>query len=127
MHKCLNFSPEYISTSFAGLLYFVYRFQTDAKELQSKFRDNLNQPMDIALYWTEYVLRHKGAKHLRSKTARELNFVQYYSIDSMFIVLIIIFMVLKISCCILRACCKFTSKTSRSNNKLIFTNKKKNM
>lgn len=38
------------------------------------------KPMDRAIYWVEYVLRHNGASHLRSSCV-PLNFTQYFSID----------------------------------------------
>lgn len=37
-------------------------------------------PMETAVYWTEYVIRHKGAPHLRS-VAVELSWYQYYLVD----------------------------------------------
>lgn len=36
--------------------------------------------MDTAIYWIEYVIRHRGAPHLRYPAA-DLNFFQYYSLD----------------------------------------------
>lgn len=38
------------------------------------------KPMDRAIYWVEYVLRHNGASHLKSSCV-SLNFTQYFSID----------------------------------------------
>lgn len=38
-------------------------------ELSSVFRDVPMSPLDTAIYWTEYVLRHKGADHLKSTAA----------------------------------------------------------
>lgn len=43
-------------------------------------RDQPEHPLNRAIYWTEYVLRHKGAYHLQSP-AKEYCFVQYYLID----------------------------------------------
>jgi glucuronosyltransferase len=46
-----------------------------------------NQPqsaLDRAVYWTEYVLRHNGAPHLRS-VAADLPWYQYLLIDVMFV------------------------------------------
>lgn len=37
-----------------------------AKELASLFNDNLVHPMDESIFWIEYVMRSKGAKHLKS-------------------------------------------------------------
>ena len=44
--------------------------------------DQLGHPMDRAIYWIEYVIRHKGARHLR-KESRNLNFLQRGLIDVM--------------------------------------------
>lgn len=38
------------------------------------------KPMDRAIYWVEYVLRHKGASHLTSSCV-PLSFTQYFLID----------------------------------------------
>ena len=43
-------------------------------------RDQPETPKERALFWVEYVLRHNGARHLRS-AARDLNFFQYYCLD----------------------------------------------
>lgn len=36
--------------------------------------------LETAIYWTEYVIRHKGASHMRSAAA-DLSVVQYYLLD----------------------------------------------
>jgi glucuronosyltransferase len=36
------------------------RFNTRAKELSSIFRDQMETPVERAVYWSEYVMRHKG-------------------------------------------------------------------
>ncbi len=51
-----------------------------AKELSNVFRDQPETSLERALFWTEYVLRHKGAYHLRS-AALNLNSFQYHCID----------------------------------------------
>ncbi|XP_059478485.1 UDP-glycosyltransferase UGT5-like [Neocloeon triangulifer] len=43
---------------------------TEASRLRSaQYRDQPESPLDRAIFWTEYALRHKGAKHLRSAAA----------------------------------------------------------
>lgn len=36
--------------------------------------------MDVAIYWVEHVIKHKGAKHLQH-AGLKLNWYQYYLID----------------------------------------------
>jgi len=37
-------------------------------------------PLDTAIWWTEYVLRHKGAYHMRV-AGQDLGFFAYHSLD----------------------------------------------
>jgi len=66
---------------------FLNRYKQKAKELSEAFRDRPMSPLETAVYWTEYVIRHKGAPHLRS-AAVGMPWYQYYLID----VLVIIFL-----------------------------------
>jgi hypothetical protein len=61
--------------------------------LSKLFRDQPDKPLERAVFWTEYVLRHKGASHLRSP-ARDLSFIQYHSLDVIGVLLAGIFIVL---------------------------------
>ena len=56
------------------------RFAQKAKYLSKLFRDQADRPLDRAVFWTEYVMRHKEAKHLQS-AGKDLNTIQYHSID----------------------------------------------
>ena len=38
-------------------------------------RDQMESPLERAVYWIEYVIRHKGAPHLRT-ASRDLSFFQ---------------------------------------------------
>uniref|UniRef100_A0A182KAS7 UDP-glycosyltransferases domain-containing protein n=1 Tax=Anopheles christyi TaxID=43041 RepID=A0A182KAS7_9DIPT len=55
-------------------------FMKQAKRASELFRDNLVPPMQEAMHWIEYVMRHKGAKHLKTK-AIELSWTQYLLVD----------------------------------------------
>lgn len=75
------------------------------------------QPLDLAVFWTEFVIRHKGAAHLRV-AAHELNWIQYHCLDVMGFFAIILLTVLWVTlkCCLFctRKCCrKETAKRKR--------------
>jgi len=38
------------------------------------------KPMETAIWWTEYVLSHKGAAHMQV-AGKDLGFVRYHSLD----------------------------------------------
>jgi glucuronosyltransferase len=52
------------------------------KRLSAVLGDQPQTPLDRAVYWTEYVIRHKGAAHLRSAAA-DLSWYQYLLLDVM--------------------------------------------
>lgn len=66
--------------------YFSIRYRNNAEVVSSKFRDRLNTPVDTAVFWIEYVIRHKGAPELRSEAAF-LPWYQYYLVDVVFVLL----------------------------------------
>uniref|UniRef100_A0A182TRD4 Uncharacterized protein n=1 Tax=Anopheles melas TaxID=34690 RepID=A0A182TRD4_9DIPT len=55
-------------------------FMKQAKRASELFRDNLVPPMQEAMHWIEYVMRHKGAKHLKT-CAIDLSWTQYLMVD----------------------------------------------
>jgi glucuronosyltransferase len=57
-----------------------FRYRENAQRLSRIFKDQPQKPLDAAIYWTEYVIRHRGAVHLRSGAA-DLNAFVYYSLD----------------------------------------------
>lgn len=65
-----------------------------------RFRDRPITPQQSVVYWTEYVLRHKGAHHLKSE-ALNLTWYQYMLLDVIFVVvvsfLIVVYMIYKTS------------------------------
>jgi glucuronosyltransferase len=57
-----------------------HRYQDNAQRLSALFRDQPLTPLEQAVFWTEYVIRHKGAPHMRS-AALDLTWYQYYLLD----------------------------------------------
>ncbi|KAJ6644050.1 UDP-glucosyltransferase 2, partial [Pseudolycoriella hygida] len=55
-------------------------YSKQVKLMSDRYRDQPLTPLETAIYWTEYVARHKGAPHMRS-AGLDLSFFAYYSID----------------------------------------------
>ncbi|XP_017468663.1 PREDICTED: 2-hydroxyacylsphingosine 1-beta-galactosyltransferase [Rhagoletis zephyria] len=56
------------------------QYRKAARFRQKLLTDQRTTPLETSIYWTEYVLRHKGAYHLQSP-ARNLSWIQYYLVD----------------------------------------------
>ncbi|KAJ4434826.1 hypothetical protein ANN_23397, partial [Periplaneta americana] len=70
------------ATLLTAIRHIIYnpRYHKNAKELSELFRDRPHTPLETAVFWTEYVIRHKGAHHLRS-AAVDLSLYQYLLLD----------------------------------------------
>ena len=59
-----------------------FSFSQRTKETSALLQDDPEGPADErSVRWIEYVVRHKGAHHLRKTGGSKLNFFQYYLID----------------------------------------------
>ncbi|XP_020499605.3 UDP-glucuronosyltransferase 2A1-like [Labrus bergylta] len=91
-------------------------YKENAMRLSSIHHDRPMSPRDEAVFWIEYTMRNKGAKHLRVQ-AHELTWYQYHSLDVLAffltIDLFLIFIFIKTcSFCFCR-CCGRKSTTKR--------------
>ncbi|KAF2883522.1 hypothetical protein ILUMI_22651, partial [Ignelater luminosus] len=69
------------------------KYRNRAKELADLANDQPMTGLEKAVWWTEYVIRHKGAKHLRSPIL-DIPSYQYYLLDVIgFCLGVIIFLV----------------------------------
>ncbi|TMW46153.1 hypothetical protein DOY81_008765 [Sarcophaga bullata] len=82
------------------------RYTKRVQQLSRRYRDQPQTPLEKAVYWIEYVLRHDGAPHLRNAGV-ELNYFQFYNIDAYFILSIILLIFLIAFISILRFIVKF--------------------
>lgn len=55
-------------------------YTENVQRISRLYRDRPQSPLETAIYWIEYVLRHRGARHMQSATVH-LNFIQRNSID----------------------------------------------
>ncbi|EDW31822.1 GL10762 [Drosophila persimilis] len=55
-------------------------YKESVQRVSSIFRDRPQEPRKSAVYWIEYVIRHRGAPHMRS-AGLDLNWFQFYLLD----------------------------------------------
>ncbi|KAM6150529.1 UDP-glucuronosyltransferase 2B17-like isoform 2-T2 [Erethizon dorsatum] len=55
-------------------------YKENVMRLSTIHHDQPMKPLDRAVFWIEFVMRHKGAKHLRP-LAQNLTWYQYHSLD----------------------------------------------
>ncbi|XP_061392913.1 UDP-glucosyltransferase 2-like, partial [Musca vetustissima] len=70
-------------------------YTRNVQRRSKQFRDTPLTPLETAIYWVEYVLRHEGAVHMRNAGV-DLNFIQYHNIDVYLILLTGFFAALKL-------------------------------
>lgn len=65
------------------------------------FKDRPQHPLDTAVYWVEYVLRHNGAKHMQSQ-AVHMNWFQYHGLDIYGFIFAVLYVTFKVTKCTLK-------------------------
>lgn len=58
----------------------LFRYTETVKQFSKVYRDRPLGPMKMAVFWIEYVIRHKGAAHMQSAAIHQ-NFLQRNSLD----------------------------------------------
>lgn len=79
-----------------------YRSRT--KHFSKLYTDRLNTPSQLVTYWTDYVIRHQGAKHLQSP-AIYLTWWQLLSLDVIALVLATLSIIMSFFLWIVRCLC----------------------
>lgn len=77
------------------------KYKVEVKKRQILLKDQYESPLDRAVYWTEYVIRHKGAYHLQSP-AKDLNYFQYHMLDVVFYLIVTCLAIFGLMCYVLR-------------------------
>ncbi|XP_057660080.1 UDP-glycosyltransferase UGT5-like isoform X1 [Diorhabda carinulata] len=63
-------------------------YRLNAKKRSRIMRDRIATPLEEAVFWTEYVIRHKGAPHLKP-TVMDLKWYQRYLVDVLIFITVI--------------------------------------
>ncbi|CAG9769432.1 unnamed protein product [Ceutorhynchus assimilis] len=69
------------------------KYKENAKLRSNLFHDRPMTPMETAVYWVEYVARHRGAPHL-SVAGKNLPWYKYFMVDVLGAILLIVLSVL---------------------------------
>merc|ERR1712136_242614 len=80
------------------------RFSETAEKLSELMRDQPETPLERAVYWTEFVMRHKGARHLRLGS-RYLAPYQRALIDVYCVIAAVILLPIALLVFVIRKCC----------------------
>ncbi|GAA6218622.1 UDP-glucuronosyltransferase 2A1-like [Lates japonicus] len=77
-------------------------YRENMQELSRLHRDQPMKPLDRAMFWIEFVMRHKGATHLKTDSYK-MSWIQYHSIDVIALLLVLVIVMTLI--CILTVKC----------------------
>jgi glucuronosyltransferase len=66
-----------------------HRYRENAQRLSRIYRDQPLTPLEQAVFWTEYVIRHQGAPHMRSAVL-DLTWYQYFLLDVIAVLVVVL-------------------------------------
>ncbi|XP_075461600.1 UDP-glucuronosyltransferase 2A1-like isoform X4 [Ascaphus truei] len=87
-------------------------YKENAMRLSRIHHDQPIKPLDRAVFWIEFVMRHKGAKHLRP-AAHELTWYQYHCLDVIGFLFACLLTVIYIAFKLCKLCCRKCCRTSK--------------
>ncbi|XP_056144824.1 UDP-glucuronosyltransferase 2A2-like [Lampris incognitus] len=67
-------------------------YRENMQSLSRIHRDRPVKPLDLAMFWIEFVMRHKGAPHLRTESYK-MSTIQYFSIDVVAFLLAVVLLI----------------------------------
>ncbi|XP_041119748.1 UDP-glucuronosyltransferase 1-2-like [Polyodon spathula] len=93
-------------------------YKENMMRLSEVHKDRPIEPLDLAVHWTEFVMRHKGAEHLRP-AAHDLNWIQYHCLDviGLLVVIVIAVTLVTVKSCAFcfRKCCRRSGKKRKTD------------
>jgi len=92
------------------------RYSQTAKKVSELSRDRPINAQDTAVYWVEYVIRHKGAPHMHYPGA-DLNFFQGASLDVIAFLFAVFYVIIKLlKFAVQKICCQKTATNQKKTN-----------
>lgn len=90
-------------------------YRQNMQRLSRLHRDQPMSPMDQAIFWVEYVMRHRGALHLRTE-AYKVAWYSYYSLDVLLLLLTAVTVLLLSTLAMFRSCAAAVEERPKPNN-----------
>ncbi|XP_054271708.1 UDP-glycosyltransferase UGT4-like [Macrosteles quadrilineatus] len=78
------------------------KYKENLQKASKVLKDQPMRPLDTAVFWTEYVIRHRGATHLQSSYST-IPWYQLICLDVISVIIVFLSLVLWIVCTVLRA------------------------
>ncbi|XP_063705004.1 UDP-glycosyltransferase UGT4-like [Culicoides brevitarsis] len=94
------------------------KYRIRAQEVAEIFNDNLKEPMETAIYWIEYVAKHKKAREFLISKAIKLHLWEFYMLDVIFAVTIIGLLFAWIIKNLVKICCSCLKNHNLQKNKV---------
>ena len=79
-------------------------YRMNMQRLSRLHRDTPMKPLDTAIFWIEFVMRHKGAAHLRTESYR-LPWYSYHSVDVILFLVGVVLIILATFAALIRCLC----------------------
>uniref|UniRef100_A0A8C5P9Z0 UDP-glucuronosyltransferase n=1 Tax=Leptobrachium leishanense TaxID=445787 RepID=A0A8C5P9Z0_9ANUR len=87
-------------------------YKENALRISSIHHDQPIKPLDRAVFWIEFVMRHKGAKHLRP-ASHELTWYQYHCLDVIGFLLACMLTIIYIFVKVSTLCCRMCRRSRK--------------
>uniref|UniRef100_A0A8D2JS83 UDP-glucuronosyltransferase n=1 Tax=Sciurus vulgaris TaxID=55149 RepID=A0A8D2JS83_SCIVU len=114
----VNFNTMTSADLLSALRTVIYQpsYKENAMRLSRIHHDQPIKPLDRAVFWIEFVMRHKGAKHLRP-ASHDLTWFQYHSLDVIgFLLACVATVIFTVTKCCLFSCQKI-GKTGKKKKR----------
>ena len=90
-------------------------YRNNMQRLSRLHRDTPMKPLDSAIFWIEFVMRHKGAAHLRTESYK-MPWYSYHSVDVMLFLIVLFLVILMtfaafVNCLCSRMCSRRKTKS----------------
>lgn len=82
------------------------KYKENVMEIANRLKDQPQTPMEKAVFWVEYVARHKGAEFMKT-SAQYLNSIEYNNFDVYTFFAVIAFLIISVPIYIFKKIVKF--------------------